>query len=245
MKKLLVLFIATFAFQLAWAAGDVPSTDQSVLKGEVLEVQDAGAYTYLRLRTVTGEIWAAVSKAPVRKGSEVTIFDAMEMQDFESKSLDRTFPTIFFGTVGVAAVAEPLDAATVAQMPAGHPDLSQIHAGHPKTGDVPVTKVSKAEGATGRTIAEVNADRLALKDLQVTIRATVVKVTANVMGTNWVHLQDGSGSAADSSNDLLVTSKDEPNVGDIVVAVGVVKTDVDFGAGYSYAVLVANASLQK
>ena len=96
-----------------------------------------------------------------------------------------------------------------------------------------------------RTVAEVNANRVALKDKPVTIRAQVVKVNANVMGKNWVHLRDGSGSAADSSNDLLVTSKDEPKVGDVVLAKGTVKTDVDLGSGYAYKVLVENATFQK
>jgi hypothetical protein len=106
-------------------------------------------------------------------------------------------------------------------------------------------KVAKAEGANARTVAEVNADRLALKDQPVTIRASVVKVTPGVMGRNWIHLRDGSGSAADSSDDILVTSSDEPKVGDVVVATGVVRTDVNLGSGYAYKVLVENATLRK
>jgi hypothetical protein len=105
-------------------------------------------------------------------------------------------------------------------------------------------KVAKAEGANARTVAEVNSDRPP-SDKPVTVRAKVVKVTANVMGKNWVHLRDGSGSAADNSNDILVTSKDEPKVGDVVIAKGVVKTDVDLGSGYAYKVLVEDVSFQK
>ncbi len=119
-----------------------------------------------------------------------------------------------------------------------------MHGSIGKSVDVGAVKVAKADGPTGRTVAEVNAGRASLKDKTVTIRATVVKVNANVMGKNWVHLRDGSGSGADSSNDLLVTSKDEPKVGDVVVAKGVVKTDVDLGSGYAYKVLVENVSFQ-
>jgi hypothetical protein len=123
--------------------------------------------------------------------------------------------------------------------------VGQAHAAIPKAADVPVAKVAKAEGKYGRTVAEVNTQRVALKDKPVAIRGTVVKVNANVMGKNWVHVRDGSGSAADGSNDLLLTSKDEPKVGDLVVAKGVVKTDVDLGSGYVFKVLVENASFQK
>jgi hypothetical protein len=134
-------------------------------------------------------------------------------------------------------------------MAAGAPhagvDMSQFHGGTGKAPGVEIGKVAKAEGASGRTVAEVYANRVALKDKPVVIRARVVKVNAGVMGKNWVHLRDGSGSAADGSNDLLVTSKDEPKVGDLVVAKGTVKTDVNLGSGYAYKVLVEEASFQK
>jgi hypothetical protein len=130
-------------------------------------------------------------------------------------------------------------------LPHGKSDMGQIHgraAASTGTGDV---KVAKAEGPTARTVAEVITERLALKDEPVTVRARVVKVNAGVMGKNWVHLRDGSGSASDGTNDLVVTSEDEPAVGDVVVAKGVVRTDVDLGSGYAYKVLVEKASFGK
>ena len=176
----------------------------------------------------------------------MTIHDPAMMENFESKALKRTFPEIVFGTLGVAAPAAAAAPAPAAVSPhSGASGLGQIHGDAAKSVDVPAVKVAKAEGPAGRTVAEVNANRVALKDKPVTIRAQVVKVNANVMGKNWVHLRDGSGSAADSSNDLLVTSKDEPRVGDVVLAKGTVKTDVDLGSGYAYKVLVENATFQK
>ena len=77
------------------------------------------------------------------------------------------------------------------------------------------------------------------------VRGKVVKYTPGVMGKNWVHLRDGSGSAADGTNDVLVTTKDETKIGDVVLARGTVRTDVNLGSGYSYKVLVEEATLQK
>lgn len=114
----------------------------------------------------------------------------------------------------------------------------------PKPDFVPV-KVAKAPGADGRTVAEVNATRAALNGKRVTIRAQVVKVTRNVMGTNWIHLRDGTGSADDQSNDVLVTSRDVPGVGDVVTARGAVRTDVELGSGYAYKVLVEDVSFER
>ena len=72
-----------------------------------------------------------------------------------------------------------------------------------------------------------------------------MKYTPGVLGLNWIHLRDGSGSAADNTNDLVVTTKEQTKIGDVVVANGVVHTDKDLGSGYSYKVLVEEATLQK
>ena len=77
------------------------------------------------------------------------------------------------------------------------------------------------------------------------VRGKVVKFTPEVLGKNWVHLRDGSGSAADGSNDILVTTLDETKIGDVVLVKGVVQTDRDLGSGYSYKVLIEEAKLQK
>ena len=92
---------------------------------------------------------------------------------------------------------------------------------------------------------KVEANKAKLKDKPVLVRGQVVKVSTGIMGKNWLHLRDGSGSAADGSNDILVTSKQLAAVGDIVSAKGTVRTDVDLGAGYAYAVLIEDASLRK
>ena len=76
------------------------------------------------------------------------------------------------------------------------------------------------------------------------VSGKVVKYNPGIMGKNWVHLRDGSGSAADSSNDILVTTQNPASVGAIVTARGIVRTDKDFGAGYAYKVLIEEATLQ-
>jgi len=240
MKKRFVALAAVLALQGAWAAGEAPAPKASALQGKVLEVKDVDAYTYLRLKTADGETWAAVNRSPVKAGAEVTIAKPMVMRNFESKSLGRSFDVIVFGVLagspGATAASAP---------PAGGADLGAIHGSRASAPAVAVAKVEKAEGANGRTVAEIHAQRASLKDKPVTIRASVVKVTANVMGRNWIHLRDGSGSAGDGSDDLLVTSKERPKVGDVVVASGVVRTDVKLGSGYAYEVLVEGASFAK
>ena len=98
----------------------------------------------------------------------------------------------------VATLAVPI-AWAAGDMPkaSGAPPADAIHAGVAKVPAVADVKVAKAEGANARTVGQVYADRVTLKGKEVVIRAKVVKVNAGIMGKNWVHLRDGSGSAAD------------------------------------------------
>jgi hypothetical protein len=106
-------------------------------------------------------------------------------------------------------------------------------------------KVPKAEGADARTVAELWTQRSALKEKKVTVRGKVVKFSGGIMGRNWVHLRDGTGTAAKGDNDITVTTNDDVAVGDVVVAKGVVRLAKDFGAGYAYPVIVEDAKVAK
>jgi hypothetical protein len=77
----------------------------------------------------------------------------------------------------------------------------------------------------------------------VTVRGKIVKFNGGILGTNWLHIQDGSGSAKDGSNDLTVTSDGGAAVGDVITATGTIAIDKDFGAGYAYAVILEKATV--
>jgi len=214
-------------------AGETPIA--SIVKGQVLETMDVESYTYLRLKTKDGETWAAVNKTPVKKGAEVTIENVMVMNNFESKSLKRTFPTILFGTLG----------GTGGSAPGVGNDMAKAHSGLAKTIDAGDIHVPKASGPNARTVAEVMTKGAELKGQTVLVRGKVVKYNPEIMGKNWVHLRDGSGSPSNNTNDVLVTTMNQAKVGDVVTAKGIVRTDQDFGAGYSYKVLIEEATLQQ
>jgi hypothetical protein len=241
MKALLciVFFLST---TVAWAAGDAPGAAGATVKGQVLEVKDVDAYTYLRLKTKDGEQWAAVNKAPVKQGAEVTIENAAVMKNFESKTLKRKFDTIVFGSL---AGATPTPVAAAGAPPAGAKDLGAMHSGMAKAVDAGDVKVAKASGADARTVAEIVGKRGELKNKPVVVRAKVVKFTPGILGKNWIHVRDGTGTEADGTNDVVVTSQAETKVGDVVLVKGIVRTDVDLGSGYAYKVLVEEATLTK
>lgn len=231
---------AAVAAAPAAAPATAPAPASMTVKGTVLEVKDVDMYTYLRLKTAEGETWAAVTRAPARVGDAVTIVNASVMTNFESRSLQRKFDRIVFGSLAGGA---PAGAGAAGGNPHGA-------AAGGATGAAPAAsaadvKISKATGQNAYTVAEVVAKKGTLKDKPVVIRGRVVKFTSQVMGKNWIHLRDGSGSASDGSNDLVVTTQDSAAVGDVVTVKGTARTNIDLGSGYTYAVMVDTATLQK
>jgi len=204
----------------ATAAPAVPASDSSRLTGKVIETFNGGGYTYLRLATTSGEEWAAVREANVAKGETVTVEAQMTMEKFASPSLNRTFDRIVFGTVATE----------------GAMGSASQHMQVAPAADVRVEKV-----AGGMTVAEVWAGRAKLDKNEVVVRGKVVKFRPDIMGTNWMHIQDGTGSAASGDNDLTVTTSEVVAQGDTVTIKGTVAADKDFGAGYKYAVIVEKA----
>ena len=85
----------------------------------------------------------------------------------------------------------------------------------------------------------------ASQDAPVAVRGKVVKYNPGVMGKNWIHLRDGSGSTEKKDNDLAVTTSDSAAVGDVVLVKGKVRLDRDFGSGYVYPVIVEDAKVSK
>lgn len=199
------------------------------ISGKVLERIDAAPYSYLRIQSAKGEIWAAVPETKLEKGAEVTVFNAMQMDNFESKTLKRKFDVVFFGTLDAPAESPSpaMQHAMAANGPVGAADV----------------KVDKAMGQDARTVAEIHAQKMALKEKSVTVHGKVVKFTSEVMSKNWIHLRDGSGDASKGDNDITVTTKSTAKVGDLVLVKGIVRVNKDFGSGYTYAVIIEDAKI--
>jgi len=236
--------VATTSQAPAAAAPAMVPVVTNQLRGKLLDSMNAAGYTYLRLKTDSGEQWAAVRETKVKKGDVVTVNAQMTMNGFESKTLKRKFDSIVFGTMAGPNDAPPPSMASASgAQPAANPmGTAQQHmaAGAANVGDV---KVEKAPN--GKSVAETFAAKDELKDKPVVIRGKVVKFLSGIMGKNWLHLRDGSGSADKGDNDITVTTNDVVTVGDVVTVAGTVRVDKDFGAGYRYPVIVEEAKVTK
>ncbi|MBI5067197.1 MAG: nucleotide-binding protein [Deltaproteobacteria bacterium] len=223
----------------------------NTVKGKVLEKLDAAPYSYLKLATPTGETWAAVPQAPTKAGEEVTISVSAPMTNFESKTLNRKFDLVLFGTLagGEGAAPAPMQAAPGPQGGEPPPSPAAMAAQHQAAAagptDVKIAKITKAAGPDGKTVEELFTGKAGLKDKPVTVKGQVVKFSPGIMGRNWIHLRDGSGKAEKNNHDVTITTQDDAKVGDVVTVKGTVKVDKDFGAGYAYPVIIEDAKVSK
>ena len=64
--------------------------------GVIQEAIQTAEYTYCKVKVASDEFWIAISKMPVKKSQTLYFNQGLEMKDFHSKELDRTFPSVFF-----------------------------------------------------------------------------------------------------------------------------------------------------
>ena len=210
---------------------------EGMVRGRVLETMNSAGYTYVLIGTEEVQRWLAARETAVKVGDVVQAYEGMPMAQFESKTLNRTFDVIYFVDAlhNLSAPVQPEASASTA-LPAGHP-------GTDVGSEAPAATVEVAELEPGQNIAYVYGNKDALADQQISLRGKVVKYNEGILGWNFIHIQDGSGDAADGSNDLTVTSKATTAVGETVILTGNIILDKDFGAGYQFPILMEDATL--
>lgn len=226
----------------AQAQAQAAAANPDAWEGTVLETMNSGGYTYVHLDTGSEKIWAAGPEAEIAVGQEIVMDKGMAMPQFHAKSLDRTFEVIYFvGSIKAKGAAAQTTGAPHGDM-GGMGGMGQDSgASHSVVEKTEVKDVAKAAG--GYTVEEIFNGADALSGKQVKVRGQVVKFTPNIMGTNWVHIQDGTGSGATA--DLTVTTSAVVANGDMVVVEGPLTVNKDFGAGYKYAAIIENATVTK
>lgn len=199
-----------------------------VKKVKVLEVTQVSQYTYLRVEEDDKEYWMAVTKRDAKEGQILYYRGSMEMKNFTSPELKKTFETLLF--VQEISDVSPVAAQKEAKSAMGNqpvkPELAKQ--------DV---KVEKAAG--GVTVQELLSDPKKFSGKEVVIAGKIVKVNNGIMDRNWIHIQDGT--AAGDKFDLTVTTDQEFSEGAFVTLKGKIALDKDFGYGYAYSVLLENA----
>lgn len=225
-----LLLIACLALPLSFARAE--TTDASTISGKVAETMTTAGYTYVLVDTGAKKVWAAAPQFAVKAGDTVSFVPSMPMPGYHSQSLNRDFDLVYFAN-GITVNGGGSKTA----LPPGHPALNHKSA----SPNLDLTGIKRA--TDGKIIQEIISGAAKLAGKEVTVRGKVIKYNADIMGKNWLHLQDGSGSAGKKDNDLLVTTLTDAKLGDMVVVTGKIAANQDFGAGYKYAVMLADAKV--
>ena len=93
--------------------------------GVIEEVLQATSYTYLSIKEGSETIWIAISKQELEVGQTVSFAAGLEMKNFPSEDLDRTFETVYLVS-SVSTPGSPQDApAGSAPTPHGSPSWQE------------------------------------------------------------------------------------------------------------------------
>jgi hypothetical protein len=244
------------------------------LSGKVLETMDSGGYTYMKVDVGDSQPWVAIPQSQINVGQEVTYQPGMVMNNFASKTLNRTFDSIVFssGLVGAGHGGSAMGAATGGmQSPHGTKNAKggndsfasavQAEGGAAPTASQPPAagsggslgamapfseiNVDKATGDNAYNVGEIFTETEKLNGKTVRIQGKVVKFSPMIMGRNWIHLQDGTGDPMSNTHDLVVTTSEQVKVDDVITIEGTVAFNKDFGAGYKYVAIVEEAKTVK
>ncbi|MCU0332221.1 MAG: hypothetical protein MUE91_06610 [Ignavibacteriaceae bacterium] len=230
--KVLSLILISFMILFGCANEEKQElTEQEAMKnephiGKVIDKIPAKGYTYLQVTENKNDFWIAVPTMEIEIGETVYFSRYMVMEDFRSDNIDKSFDQILF--VEDARKSPTPD------------EMKKIHSGVQSTEkqEIKIEPISD-----GKTVQQIYADKSSLNGELVKVKGKVVKFNKQIMKRNWIHIQDGTGSAEEF--DLVLTSDDEVKVGDVIVAEGKVAVDKDFGAGYFFPVIIENAKIDK
>jgi len=191
---------------------------------EVIEHTNASNYTYINVEEKDKEYWIAVPQMEVEDGEVLFFTKSMEMKNFKSESLDKTFESILF-VEDISRTPQSKDGKI------SHPNVESTR-----------EEVKIEPLKDGYTIAKLFNEKESLAGKKIKVRGKVVKYNEGILDRNWIHIQDGTGEQG--KHDLVVTTTASVQIGQTIIAEGTIAIDKDFGSGYMYSILLENAEIK-
>ncbi len=206
------------------SAPEATGAKPGIHKVVVNEVIQAGEYTYLNVSEKRKKTWLVVPAIKAAKGDKISYTGGLEMTDFHSKELNRTFPGIIL-------------LESVSSQPTGGMKNS-MHVAEVKTEKINIL-IGPGEGCI--SIAELLKTKADYSGKTVKVKGKVTKYNPAILGKNWIHIQDGT--EFNSAFDLTITTDSQVAVGDTVTFEGKITLKKDFGYGYFYDTLMEDGKL--
>lgn len=224
MKKLFILLLGLSLFSFA--------NEIKQRTGVILEHIQSGGYSYIKLKEATETNWVALPTSKVKINDTITIKEQVWMTNFESKTLNKTFDKILFATSDVNPYSKNDAQQEQTAFPASLAETIKLHKPEAKADNSKAVKTS---------IVAIKNDTKKFDQKTVTVKGSVTKVLRGIMKSSWIHVQD------EKTQDTLIFRSTNENVelGDVVNATGIVNTNVDYGYGYIYELIVLDSSFKK
>lgn len=189
---------------------------------EVIQHIRGKRYSYCEVRENNQTYWLATMGGDFEEGNNYAYNEGIEKTEYRSTELDRTFDRIL--------LVSALYSKDKGQKTSAQP--SETVTGPVKDIVIPETSIRIKELVQ-------NSSKYANKVVEITGKIT--KVNPSIMDRNWIHIADGSMN----SYDFVCTSNEAFPVGHVVTLKGKVAVNKDFGAGYTYDLIVENAEILK
>jgi hypothetical protein len=200
----------------------------------VNEVLYTSNYVYLNVNEGPEQYWVATNKIEVNTGETYMYKGGLVKINFKSKELDREFDKVYFVNKIVGKnghLPNELPTETAKQEKSASKDNTVKKSGVSKNDITPLKGSIK--------IAEIVANPSKYEGKKVQITAKCVKLNQNIMNRNWMHMQDGSAN----DFDMIVTADKFVPVGFIVTMTATVALNQDFGAGYTYEIILEDGEV--
>jgi hypothetical protein len=207
---------------------DLSMQVRKVVAGEVMQAEK---YTYVQVTDEAGEqYWVAVPSQSIESGVTYYYKGGLLKRNFESKEFNRVFETLYLiaglSNHPLGEESSALDQAFAKLQQAESPSEN--------------TQVDPIEGSI--SLADLFSNPKKFEGKTVVVQGKCVKVNNQIMGRNWIHIQDGSGE--NENLDLTVTTSSVVEIGSVVTIEGTIALNRDFGAGYRYNVIMEDARLR-
>jgi len=189
----------------------------------VNEVVQAGEYTYLNVSEKRKKIWLAVPAIHVNTGDKLSYIGGLEMTDFFSKELKRTFPSLIL-----------LENVNTEEIPgAKNGSINSQYTPVVKTEKIDIS-IEPGEGCI--SIAKLLESKSVYSGKIIRVKGKITKYNPAILNKNWIHIQDGT--QFNGGFDLTITTDSQLVVGDTATFEGTITLKKDFGYGYFYDVIM-------
>ena len=197
-----------------------------VHKVTVVDSKDASRYVYLKVKEGSRDYWISTWKMPFNKGDVFYYKGGILKLNFYSKEHKMVFDTLYLiSKISKVPVFTKTGALDKVNTKSKDSDKAKSKSNHEKDNIVTISDLlSSPEKYKGKIIE---------------VSGKCTKVNINIMGKNWIHLQQKDKNG--QSYNLVVTSRDNARVGEECYFEGKIDTKLDLGAGYFFDVIMQEA----